>query len=341
MDREIMGNTEVIGRESLTEYMRAAAGTDKLSHAYIFEGEKGIGKLFLAKYFAKLILCTDKKNLEYGLKRVSACGVCISCKQTNSGNNPDIIYVEHENPKLISVDDIRKQVIADVGILPFSSKYKIYIIKDAEKMNEQAQNAILKTIEEPPEYVIIILLSANKGKLLQTVKSRCVLLDIKPVDKNVIKEYLIKKYASPDYAAEVAAEFSAGNIGRAVRYVTEGDFTEMKDEIVRLMRRLDNERLSSVIESVKSLEGYKNEIKDCIDLMKLWFRDMLVLKATGDANRLLFKNEYNVLKEQANIRSYLAVEEALEAMEKAKQRLDANVNFDTVMELMFMRMKEK
>lgn len=333
---------ELIGRDNLIHYIKAAVAEDKISHAYILEGEKGMGKLYMAKYFAKTLLCGEKVEANLGEKRaVEPCETCVSCKQTEGGNHPDIIYVEHEKPNLITVDEIRKQVVSTVDILPYASKYKVYIIKDAEKMNEQAQNALLKTIEEPPQYVIILLLSANKGRLLETIKSRCVLLDVKPVDKELIKEFLMRKYEIPDYVAAYAADFSAGNIGKSIRYAIEDDFLDMKNTVVRIMRRLDEDKVIDLMEDIAALNVYKNEIKDCLDLITLWFRDMLVLKATADVNRLLFKEEYVKLKEQANVRSYEAIDNALMAMEKAKQRLDANVSFDTVMEIMILHLKEK
>lgn len=333
---------EIIGREQLTDYIKKVTAEDKISHAYLFEGEKGMGKLFLAKYFAKTILCTEKRASEVlGRPVVEACRNCISCKQTEGNNHPDIIFVEHEKPNLITVEEIRKQVVSTAEILPYSSEHKIYIIKDAEKMNEQAQNALLKTIEEPPAYVIIFLLSANKGKLLETIKSRCVELDVRPVDKEVVKNFLKEKYEVSDYVATYAAEFSAGNIGKAIRFAVEDDFLEMKRIVIHIMQRLDVDSEAALVEDISHLNGYKNEIKDCLDLMTLWFRDMLVLKATGDVNRLIFKEEYVTLKEQANVRSYEAIDQALATMEKARQRLEAHADFNMVMKVMISYLKEK
>lgn len=321
--------TDILGRKDLVEYMENAVHNSKFSHAYIFEGEKGVGKLFLAEEFAKLIFCADKTEEE--------CEII--CKQVDNGNNPDIIYVEPDKPTTISVDLIRREIVSTLKIFPYG-KYKIYIIKEAEKMNEQAQNALLKSIEEPPEYVIIILLSANKNKLLPTINSRCVLLNINVVDFKLIKDYLIKKYGVVEYIAEMAAKFSGGNIGRAVRYALNEDFMEMKNNVINILRNLDNNSIAIEIKSVMQLEGYKEEIKDCIGLMILWFKDLLVLKATDDVNRLLFKEEYKILREQVVPRNYAAIEKSIKAMEKAKIRLDANVKMDVVIKLMLMSMKD-
>jgi len=324
-------NTNILGRESLVEYLNTAASKEEFSHAYIFEGEKGMGKLFIAKEFAKLILCAGKETEEERQ---------IVRKQVENGNSPDIIYIEPDKPTVISVEEIRTKLVGTSDIFPYG-KYKVYIVKEAEKMNEQAQNALLKTIEEPPEYVIIILLSANKERLLPTIRSRCVTLDVKPIDTAKIKQYLIDNYGIVDYVAETAAKFSAGNVGRAVRYASSEDFLEMKGVVVRILRNLDKDSIADEIAGIMHLEGYKKEIKDCIDLMILWFRDLLVLKATGDANRVLFREEYKYLNEQIAKREYSSIERAIESMEKTKKRLDANVRFDTALEIMFMYMKDK
>lgn len=131
------------------------------------------------------------------------CGECKSCHQADDHNHPDIIYVSHEKPNNISVDDIRTQLNNDIVIKPYSSKYKIYIVDEAEKMNQQAQNALLKTIEEPPAYAVIMLLTTNADSFLQTIRSRCITLNMKSVKDEVIKAYLMNEKHIPDYQADI------------------------------------------------------------------------------------------------------------------------------------------
>lgn len=115
------------------------------------------------------------------------------CLQTGtSGNHPDLIYVTHEKPASIGVDDIREQINDTIQVRPYSSYYKIYIVDEAEKMTVQAQNALLKTIEEPPAYAVILLLTTNQDAFLPTILSRCVQLKLKPLKDSVVKEYLIQ-----------------------------------------------------------------------------------------------------------------------------------------------------
>lgn len=323
---------QVIGHENIIDHLKKAITNGKVSNAYIFHGEDGSGKKLLATTFAKALLC-EKQGAE-------PCNSCKSCMQMDGGNQPDFIYVTHEKVS-IGVDDIRIQVNNDILIKPFSSKYKVYLIDEAEKMTEQAQNALLKTIEEPPEYAVIMLLTNNTNRLLQTILSRCVSLSLKAVSNQAIKEYLMQRQAIPDYLAEVSAGFSRGNVGRAIKYATSDEFIQSKDAILKVLKHIDDMELFEIMDAIKELSSHKLEIEDYIDLMLLWYRDVLLFKVTKDPNVLLYKNEYNHIAKQASTREYATIEKIIEAMDKAKSRVKANVNFDTAIELMLLSMKEK
>ena len=154
---------EIIGHEKIKEHLQNAIRMDKVSHAYIFNGPDKSGKMMLAERFAMALQCEEKKP--------TPCGECHSCKQALHHNQPDIIYVRHEKPNVISVDDIRTQLNHDIVVKPYAGPYKIYIIDEAEKLNPQAQNALLKTIEEPPAYAVIMLLTTNADLFLPTILS--------------------------------------------------------------------------------------------------------------------------------------------------------------------------
>lgn len=321
----------IIGHDRIKQHLQAAIEQNKVSHAYIMNGEQGGGKKLTAAVFAQALQCEEKD--------AKPCARCRSCIQAESGNHPDIIWVTHEKYS-IGVDDIRKQVNQDIGIKPYIGPYKIYIIDEADKMTEQAQNAILKTIEEPPEYGIVILLVNNINHMLSTILSRCVRLDFKAVKEEEIVKYLMEVHSVPDYMAKLSAQFSQGNIGKAVRYGTSGEFLEIKEEVLHLLKYIDDMRINEIIEAVKKLSEHKLKINDCIDFMQLWYRDVLMLKVTNDPNMLLFKDEYHFLLKQTKDSSYEQIENTIKAMDKAKIRLEANVNFDITMELMLLTLKE-
>lgn len=322
---------DAVGHEQVIEHLQMAITKEKISHAYIFNGEKGSGKRFLARTFAKTLLCEEGGT--------NPCGKCKSCMQAETNNHPDIINVTHEKVSL-SVDDVRTQINQDIEIKPFSGRYKVYLVDDADKMTEQAQNAILKTIEEPPAYAVLILMTENAERLLPTIRSRCVILDMKPVSPELIKKHLMEERKFPDYAAEISARFSQGNMGRAIRYASSEDFFAMKEQVLSLLKEIDDMSLADIMEEIKTFAGHKLEINDYIDMMVLWYRDVLMFKVTNNPNVLLFKEEYTAISKQASTKSYEGIENIIKGMDKAKERLRANVNFDTVIELMLLTLKE-
>ncbi|MCD7736830.1 MAG: DNA polymerase III subunit delta' [Lachnospiraceae bacterium] len=326
------GFKDILGHKKEVAHLERAIRSGKVSHAYIFSGEKGTGKDMLARAFAETLQCTGEGE--------APCGKCHSCRQAESGNHPDIIYVRHEKPLSIGVEDVRTQLTQDVQIRPYNGKYKIYILPDAEKMTVQAQNAILKTIEEPPEYAVILLLTTNEQALLDTIRSRCVTLNLKPVPDEVVKEYLMTQIQVPDYQADICAAFAQGNIGKAVRLASSEDFNAIKASAMRLIRNVGTMEISAIIDYVKEVQEYKISIQDYLDILALWYRDMVYYKATKDIDGIIFKDELRTIRETVRTCSYEGAEEVMKAIETAKARLSANVNFDLTMELLFLVIKE-
>lgn len=326
------GLEDILGNEHIVEHFKKAIENNKISHAYIINGEKGMGKRTVAKAFAMTLLCEEKG--------IVPCMKCHSCVQALTDNNPDLIMITPDKPTTLSIDHIRQTLVNDVELKPYSNSHKVYIVEDAELMNNAAQNAILKTIEEPPEYAVIILLTTNISALLQTVLSRCVKLDMQPLKKEVIKKYLMEKEKVVDYQADIAVSFAGGNLGKAIELSKSQDFAEMLDEVIQLLRYIKDMQAYEVVAAVKRASEYKFRFTDYIDLMILWFRDVLVYKASQNVNELIFKDEIQTIKKHAAKSSYNGIEHILEAMNKAKLRLKANVNFDVAIEMMFLTIRD-
>ena len=322
---------EIVGHEQIKEHMQAAIRDKKPFHAYLFQGEEGVGKEALARTFAAGLQCQSESADK-------PCKECVSCRQMESGNQPDVIWVTREKASL-GVDEIREQLCNTMDIKPFSSPYKIYLVPEAEKMTEAAQNALLKTIEEPPEYGIVILMTSNISALLPTIQSRCLTMEFRPLSTAVVESYVKEHCQVPDYQARASAAFAQGNLGKAMRYAKSEDFIERKDHIISLLRHVEQMDLSEMLAVIKDLGTRKDEVRDYIDLMVLWYRDVLLFKATKDINQLLFQDEASYISREASHRSYEKIEEILQAFEKAKVRLRANVNFDITMELMLLALK--
>ena len=299
----MQGFKDVAGHEDIISHLQNAVKMNKVSHAYIFGGEHGSGKKLLASLFAMTLQCETQG--------IEPCMQCTSCKKALSKNHPDIINITHEKPNSIGIEEIRQQLIDDVAIKPYESRYKIYIINEAQKMTLQAQNALLKTIEEPPAYAVILLLADNPDSLLPTISSRCVILNLKPVSDNLVKSYLMERMHIPDYQAEVDASFAQGNIGKAERIATSEEYAEVMENSLRLVKYAQNMELYELVEAIKGMTADKDNIQDYLDIFSMWFRDVLLFKATREVDTLVFRQEINYIKERAQ-KDVLSALEALD-----------------------------
>lgn len=323
---------DIVGHEQIKEHFQRAIESHKVSHAYILTGEAGMGRKSLANAFALTLLCEKGKS--------EPCMECHACKQVLSGNHPDLIYVTHEKPNSIGVDDIREQINDTIMVRPYSSYYKIYIVDEAEKMTQQAQNALLKTIEEPPSYAIIILLTTNQDSFLPTILSRCVQLKLKPLRDFVVKSYLVETMQVPEADADVYAAFARGNLGKAISIASSEDFKLLHQEVLNLLKHVKEMDISELLDHIRKLKEDDLDIYECLDFMQLWYRDVLLYKVTKDMNLLIFKDEYKTVNEISKNSAYDGLERILESIDKTKTRLDANVNMELAIELMLLVMKE-
>lgn len=326
------GFTDIIGQEQIRGHLQTALRLHKVSHAYIINGERSSGKEFIAKIFAMALQC-EKGGDE-------PCQECHSCRQALSSNHPDIIRLVHEKPNTISVEDIRTQINQDMGIKPYQGPYKIYLINEGEKMTVQAQNALLKTLEEPPEYGVIIILTSSVESLLPTILSRCVVLNMRPVPDERVKKYLMETLKVPDYKAEVCTAFARGNIGRAKLLASSEEFEKVREEAVTLLKYINELEISEIVTAIKKITEYQFDVSDYLDILSIWYRDILMFKAMNDANHLIFRQEIQYIKKVADRSSYEGIETILNALDKAKSRLAANVSFELTMELLLLTIKE-
>lgn len=323
-NKECMKFQDVLGQKHIISHLQNAISEKKVSHAYIFQGEEGSGKKTLADIFVNALMC------EEGGKE--PCGRCKACRQLATGNHPDVKYIVHEK-KNITVDDIRKQLLYDVGIKPYQGPYKIYLIDEAEKMNEAAQNALLKTIEEPPEYAIIIFLTINAEMLLPTINSRCVLLNMRPVKKSEIKRTLMEEHGVAEFVADIATNFAEGVPGKAIKLATSEDFMSIKREVCGLLKNISHYDAGERYKVVSEWSERKNELPEILDLIELWYRDVLVEKTTEGNGKLYFSDEITELIVQAKKSSLKDIDSKIKATERFREQINANINMEVACEL--------
>jgi DNA polymerase-3 subunit delta' len=240
------GFHDIIGHEKIKEHLQKAIGYQRVSHAYILSGEEGMGRKTIAKAFAMTLLC-EKHGTE-------PCMECHSCKQFLSGNHPDVIWVTHEKPASIGVDDVRIQINDTVSIRPYSSPYKIYLVDEAEKMTVQAQNALLKTIEEPPAYAVLVLITTNPEVFLPTILSRCIQLKLRPLKDSVVSDYLTEKMGVSDGQADIYAAFARGNLGKAIYLASSEEFALLYREVLTLLKNIKDMDIPMLLDYIRKLQ---------------------------------------------------------------------------------------
>lgn len=320
------GFSEVVGHERLVSYFERSLKHRNISHAYLLTGEEGLGKLTLAKAWARALLC------EQG----TGCGVCHACKQFQTDNHPDVCYVQHEKPASIGVDDIREQLIADSEIRPYQGAYKIYIVDEAEKMTVQAQNALLKTFEEPPEYVIILLLATREDSMLQTILSRCISLKLRPLQNEQIRSWLMSQKNLDREQAEICTVYARGNMGRAITMAESETYFSMYQEMVQLLQGIHE---MGTYQMLSVLKDRKEELEAVLDMFGLWFRDVEVFKASGDQSLLIFGQQAQTIAQQAGLYEYRQLEEIHHEIRRTRERLQANVGLELALEMLLLKLK--
>ncbi|MCR5545121.1 MAG: DNA polymerase III subunit [Lachnospiraceae bacterium] len=329
---------DIIGQEDIKNHMQKALREGKISHAYIINGEKESGKMMLAKTFSQALFCENGGD--------EPCGECPSCKKVAHDSHPDLIYVTHSKPNIISVKEIREQVVGDMMIKPYTASRKIYIVEDAQLMNESAQNAILKSLEEPPEYVTVILLTDNASSLLQTIRSRCILLNIQPVikEREKIKQELMRTYEMPEYEAEDILNFAQGNVGKAYSLASSESFRDVMEDMLNLTSQVSRFRQIEVEKKAESLKtaGKNGEIdlKEYLDLLVLWYRDVLLYKATANLDYIYFKDHIREIRKQAQRGSFKNINSVLTKIDTSRSQIRANVDVELVFTLLMQVMKE-
>lgn len=331
--------SDIIGQQHIKEHFQSSVINKTISHAYIINGEKSSGKSMLAKAFAMAIMCEAGGS--------EPCLQCESCKKIINNCNPDVINLVRDKKKKtdsIGIDEIRQQVISSIYDRPYSGDHKVYIIDDADKMNIQAQNAILKTLEEPPSYAVLILITTNAARLLPTIISRCIVLNMRPVEDKVIRQYLRDQDRFLDSTIDVITAMASGNVGKAKLISEDSEFIEFQDSIIEILKSIPNSDYRRILDGIDKLSEIKSEkkysVEEVFDLFTLWYRDVLLYKATEDIDSLIFKKEATSIAKQSMYFKYDALNEVIKFIDDARSKVSSNLNYEAVMELLLINIQE-
>lgn len=292
----------IAGHDNIKNILSNNINTKNILHSYLFIGEEGIGKKMLAKEFAKAILCTSENN--------KPCNICKSCVEFNTNNNANFNLINEEG-SAIKIEQIRNVQIK-IAEKPINSNYKVYLINDAELMTQEAQNCLLKTLEEPPEYIVIILITSNENKVLNTIKSRCMKLYFNNLDKNSVKKVLTEQFEMKDIN-DSFLDAAGGSIKKALLIKEKSSEYE---QITKLFDIIDKENLVNFINSASIIYENKDDIYNILDYINI----LLDIKIrSNSSNSFKFAN-------------------CIFTVEEVKKRLRANSNYDMSIDYLLMNM---
>lgn len=244
----------ILGNNRIKNLLKQAIEQNKVSHSYLLVGTMGIGKKMMATQYAKAILCSEQKK---------PCHTCKSCIEFEGQNNPDFLWIKPEGNS-IKIEQIR-ELQKRIQEKPIISNRKVYIIEDADFMTKEAQNCLLKTLEEPPQFATIILIGSNENAFLTTIKSRCMMLRFNPIENLEIKQYLEENYQMTGISQNMLDMFQ-GSIGKAI-YLK--DKQESYSKIEMFVENLPKKDLIDTIQSAEILYKSKEEIFEMLDYMNI------------------------------------------------------------------------
>lgn len=323
--------TDIIGQDELKGHLMGAIKRSAPRQAYIFEGERYSGKKLISGIFAAALQC-EKGDVE-------PCNECHSCKMAESLSHPDIIRVTHERPNEIVVDEIRSQVVEDVSLRPYYGPYKIYIIDEADRMNMAAQNALLKTLEDPPDYAVIMLLAESSEGFLSTIRSRCMKLSVVPVDDERLMKWIGSRHRLPEYETRIIAAFASGNPGKADRLASGEEFEAARNRVSGLLAHIDEQPADRLLEEGEILASeYGSRLSELFDFFVIWYRDVLLYKALNDKEHLVWQEEAYAISRAAGKLSYSRIKGCFADISYARRQLAARVTAQRVIQQLLIRL---
>ena len=264
-----------------------------------------------------------------------------------SHNHPDIIHTFHSKPNYYLREEIKDQVLDNVVLRPFYGKYKLYIIDDAQLLTPQCQNALLKTLEDPPPYIVILLLCTSTSFFLETVRSRCTKLTIAPVADEIIMKKLGRDHQIPEYQARPILAFARGNLGKAISLSSNDEFSNLKRTTLTLLMHLADRPIPQLFTEAETLEALaRQRMGELFDLILLWYRDVIVAKATSSTGLkrssalLTFQEEEDsyAIDQASRKLGYPKIIENVQAIAKARKQLTEHVGSEKVLQQLILEL---
>lgn len=321
--------SDILGQDHAVDQLRSALRTGRVHHAYLFVGPAGTGRHDTAWAFAQALQCERPQE--------DACGSCLPCVKSSRRVHPDIRWVEPTEARAsIGIDQVRA-IRSEVAYGPYEGKYTVYVLTPADRIPPEAQNALLKLLEEPPPRTVIVLVAESPHALLPTVTSRVQPVRFRLVPADAIEHILRTRLGIEPARARVLAALCGGRAALAVRWAGSPDALRDRDRVVAWLGRVEQEGLLAAQEAANEFAGERDRLPDLLDLALLWYRDLLVWQQTASSRLLVNLDRLDEIQRLAPTLSADALRRRVEAIQWAKADLRRNVHPRLVLDTMFLR----
>jgi DNA polymerase-3 subunit delta' len=337
-----MAFRDLVDQDHAVMLLRSAARGGRVSHAYLFVGPAGVGRFDTASAFAQRLNCERVADDD-------GCGQCRTCTLIAKGQYPDVRVVdvkrglllhddaEERKKKIISIEQVRA-LRREVVYPPLEGLWKVYVFVDADQMQIEAGNSLLKVLEEPPPRVVIILLAESTVPMLPTVVSRCQLVRFSLVPASAIEEALVARYNVPKGKARFLSALAGGQLGKAITWATSEGALQMRERTLELLQRLEHADALDRMDAAEGLAKEKDTLGDLLDIALFWYRDILVWQESQDESLLINLDCKEMISKLAAQVPTRALTARINAVEEAKDSIHRNVHPRLALETLFLRL---
>ena len=319
---------DIIGHDRPVSILKRALAHDALAHAFLFSGEPGIGKRLAALALAGALNC-QSPSADGG------CGVCPSCRKVSSGSHPDVHLLVPDGD-VIKIDQVR-DAQAGLSLKPYEGRMKVLIVDGAEAMNDAAQNAFLKTLEEPPGESLLILITSMPQSLLPTIRSRCQELKFQPLPRQVLAKVLRERRGMTEGDAWFAAALSRGSVGRALEMDVQKEKSD-REHFLALWDGLGLMRNDEILALADGISKDREGFNRLLDIGMEWLRDRLVFLETGDEHLLVFSGGADRIRSERDRCSRPKALRDMELFALSRSLLERRVSAQLVAENLFLKL---
>jgi DNA polymerase-3 subunit delta' len=320
---------QVVGHEWAVDLLKRALTSERVAHAYLFTGPPQIGKTSLALNFAQALNCLDQEK---------PCGYCLACSKIARGHHPDVQVIKGEGGT-IKIDQMRA-LRHEAALSPLEGHWKVYIIRQMEQATAEAANCLLKTLEEPPTHVILLLTATESEALLPTIVSRCQVLNLRPLATETVQKALQEHWGVDVERAQLLARLSSGRLGQAVAASQNDAILDQREKHLDDMLALTGQGRVERLEHAQKLSLNPEATQELLHLWLSWWRDLLLV-ASGSLAGIINVDREDMLRAQAQWYSLGQVREFVEALRTALWQMEHNANTRLTLEVLLLNLPRR